>query len=124
MPEWPPVKAWTTKNPIKGNSHFVAINYGVSNEQSWVVLVSVIEPKICFRVNFEVLKDRAFWLPGWHDLKNIEKMDINFDNSSKENSYDFTNVCLHASNDSGLNIELLEKPVREWFPMQNPGDFI
>ena len=25
---WPPVKAWTSKFPIKGNIHFVAINYG------------------------------------------------------------------------------------------------
>ena len=62
---WPPNKAWTSKNKIKGQRHFVVINYGINQKQYWVNLVSVIDSNICFILNFNELRNKSLWTPGW-----------------------------------------------------------
>ncbi|AAP99825.1 MULTISPECIES: TIGR02450 family Trp-rich protein [Prochlorococcus] len=111
MIKWPPVKAWTSINPIQGERHFVAINYDVSNHNLWVNMVSVLDGKLYFRVTFEELNDNSMWLPGWKDLK------IKKDHKKTNVNHDLNNeACLHPSIDSGIAITSKRLNLRDWFP--------
>ena len=67
---WPPLKAWTSKFIIKGQIHFVAINYGGKFPERWVILMSVIDSSLVIKVSWSQFVDPSNWECGWED-KNL-----------------------------------------------------
>ncbi len=112
MINWPPNKAWTSKYKIKGQNHFVIINYGIREKSYWVNLVSVIDSNICFVINFDDLKNEEFWIAGWHDLKDKEGSDLI---ESKFFDKGYREGCLHPADDSGLSIGSNSSEKMPWF---------
>ena len=108
---WPPVKAWTSKVCIHRTLHFVAINYGGELHKKWVVLMSVIDSSIVFKISWSQLLDSSQWLPGWQDAENIDSYSSKSMNKSTVKISQFT--CL--SIDSGLTIPITEDAIRPWF---------
>ena len=117
MIKWPPNKAWTSINLINGQRHFVVINYGIDQNKYFVNLVSVIDSNICFILNFNELRNKSLWIPGWQDFeKDITNKEIDF-NSPNYCTKKYIKGCLHPSDDSGLNINSeSSKEFRTWFP--------
>ncbi len=113
MINWPPIKAWTSKFNIKGQYHFVVINYAVIDNSYLVNMVSVLDGEVCFGLNLSELNDKTLWIPGWID---IPKGDDHLINASICNQSSFSIGCLHPSNDSGLSIGSSSKEYRPWFP--------
>ncbi len=107
---WPPVKAWTSKLAIRGNIHFVAINYGGELINKWVVLMSVVDSCVVVKVAFSQLSDSSKWKPGWDEITNLESLKFINENTDVE-----TSNFLHPSADSGLTIPLTENSIRPWF---------
>ena len=106
---WPPVKAWTSKLLIKGNRHFVAINYGGKLKDRWVVLISVLDSSVVVKVYWSQLVDSSNWECGWNES--------NFSNDSKvfNNMEIMNNTYKHLSIDSGLTIPITQDSIRPWF---------
>ncbi len=105
---WPPLKAWTSKSPINGLSHFVAINYGGELMERWVVLTSVLDGSVSIRISWSDLQDSSKWIEGWEDNNSLEvfvPLEKQCDN----------NLCTHTSEDSGLSIPISKKKIRPWF---------
>ena len=116
MPEWPPIKAWTNVKMNKYHKYFVAIDYGVSHEDYWVNLVSLIDGRLCMNISFESLKDKSIWLPGWEDLGDLEvDFEPKTNTLNKKKSLDLKQ-SLHPSEDSGLTIPINAKILRPWYP--------
>ena len=107
---WPPLKAWTSKNKIEGQRHFVAINYGCELLERWVILMSVIDSKVVIKVAFSQLVDSSFWECGWND--NNSSYPSTLFNSKVEM---ITNNCAKPSFDSGLTIPITKNFIRPWF---------
>ena len=107
---WPPVKAWTSKLAIRGNIHFVAINYGCKSSNKWVVLMSVLDSSIVVKVDWTQLIDSSKWQPGWDEITNLESFKL-----VNENSDMLTPKFFHLSADSGLTIPITENHIRPWF---------
>jgi len=117
MENWPPIKAWTSKKKIKGQTHFVAINYGLRNEIYWVNMVAVVDGLVRIALTFDELRDRSLWIPGWQDSELEKGKEQILENSligKRQHSYE--NACLHPSNDSGLSIATSTDSARPWFP--------
>ena len=107
---WPPVKAWTSKNYINGQVHFVAINYGGELLKRWVVMMSVIDSTVIVKVPWSQLVDLSNWEAGWGE-KNYIKSSKLINNKSDVNIIKFS----HLSTDSGLTIPISENNIRPWF---------
>ena len=107
---WPPLKAWTSKVPIKGKLHFVAINYGNELLNKWVVLMSVLDSSVVVKVSWSQLVDSSKWESGW------DKVDYK-ESSKSFNSkiYVKTTNFSHPSNDSGLTVPITKNSIRPWF---------
>ncbi len=117
MQNWPPVKAWTNLKMSKYDKYFVAVNYGVSNNEYWVKLVSLIDGHVCFYISFESLKDTSVWSPGWEeDLGDLEVSCDPKKNGLTENKSGDDKCCLHPSDDSGLNFPINQIFLRPWYP--------
>ena len=107
---WPPVKAWTSKVKINDQVCFVAINYGGSSLNRWVLLMSVIDSNILVKVPWSELVDSSNWESGWGktNFLEINKVVVNKnDTKNTELSY--------ASIDSGLTIPISKNNIRPWF---------
>ena len=107
---WPPVKAWTSKVPINGQVHFVAINYGGDLLERWVVFMSVIDSTVVFKVSWSQLVESSDWENGWVERNFVESSELTIYKADIET----TNFC-HPSIDSGLTIPISEKTIRPWF---------
>ena len=107
---WPPVKAWTSKVYIKGQVHFVAINYGGELLKRWVVLMSVLDSNVVIKVPWSKLVDLSNWESGWDERNYIESSKL-FNNKSDLR----TTKLSHLSIDSGLTIPISKKTIRPWF---------
>ncbi len=118
MTSWPPIKAWTSKKQIKGQYHFVVINYGIRAKKHLVNLVSVVDSKICFVLNFDELSNNLLWLPGWQEIENEKTKDgIFFTHENNLNDTTYEKGSLHPSDDSGLSIGGSDSDkLRPWFP--------
>ena len=106
---WPPLKAWTSKKPIEGQRHFVAINYGGEPLERWVILMSVLDSEVVIKVVFPKLVDPSNWKCGWDENNYLDSSA--FSNSKVETR---TNNCLHPSVDSGLTIPITKNFIRPW----------
>ena len=106
---WPPLKAWTSKFPIDGKVHFVAINYGEELLNRWVILMSVLDANLVVKVSWSQLVDLSNWEPGWDERSYIESS--KFVNKCNLGTTDFS----HPSIDSGLTIPISEHAIRPWF---------
>ena len=116
MLEWPPVKAWTSLCPIEKSSYFVAINYGFLDDLYWVNMVSVLDGKVSFFIDFEALRDDGDWLPGWIDFDvEIEKDSQELKSAVLVNGF-LGKSCLHFSDDSGFSKSSNSEILRPWFP--------
>ena len=107
---WPPLKAWTSKLSIRGNIHFVAINYGGELSNKWVVLMSVLDSSVVVKVAWSQLIDSSQWETGWDEmtnLKSFKEMDV----KNNVRTPDFS----HPSWDSGLTIPIDGNSIRPWF---------
>ena len=112
---WPPSKAWTSKIPINGLNHFIAINYGGEGKTRWINLISVLDGNVRIRVPWNEIIDSSTWLNGWSEI--LDKNCIQSENKKKVNleiSGQEGYPCLHASLDSGLNIPTKTKLIRTW----------
>ncbi|WP_320664249.1 TIGR02450 family Trp-rich protein [Prochlorococcus sp. MIT 1223] len=108
--KWPPVKAWTSHYKIKERRYFVAINYGGKGKNRWVNMLSVLEGEVYIRVPWEELDDIKYWSPGWIDIEEKRNIDlIEIPVNSMDNS-----ICLHPSEDSGLQIPSQAQKLRSW----------
>ena len=107
---WPPVKAWTSKLCIEGQTHFVAINYGGKLLDRWVILMSVIDSSIVVKVCWSHLIDPSYWKSGWLE-DNYSKPSELFNKKSERR----TDISLELSNDSGLTIPITKDIIRPWF---------
>tara|TARA_Y100001968_G_scaffold120423_1_gene109675 strand:- start:719 stop:1057 length:339 start_codon:yes stop_codon:yes gene_type:complete len=107
---WPPLKAWTSKNIIEGQRHFVAINYGGEKLQRWVILMSVIDSAVVIKVVFSQLVDSSNWKHGWQ-----EKIYLDSSTSSNNKIEIRRNKCSKPSFDSGLTIPITKNFIRPWF---------
>ena len=108
--QWPPIKSWTSRSSRKGFRHFVAINYGGTGEKRWVLFVAVLDGKCRFLVKWRELNDSSQWISGWLKLSREEANPLSKDRAE----HDATQVCLHASQDSGLLIPSGEPKIRPW----------
>jgi len=107
---WPPLKAWTSKHYIDDQLYFVAINYGGSLIDRWVILMSVLDSSVVVKVSWSQLVDPSNWKCGWDEN--------NYSNSSKIVNSKFeirTTKCLELSDDSGLTIPITKNIIRPWF---------
>ena len=107
---WPPLKAWTSKNLIKGQRHFVAVKYGGELLERWVVLMSVLDSEVVIKVFSPQLVDPSIWECGWDENNYTDS--FAFNNSKVETR---TNKCSHPSFDSGLTIPITKNFIRPWF---------
>ena len=107
---WPPVKAWTSKLPIEGKLHFVAINYGSELLKKWVVLMSVIDSNLVVEVSWSQLLDSSKWESGWDEINYVEasKLVKNKSNLKIPNFF-------YPSIDSGLTLPIGKNTIRPWF---------
>ena len=105
---WPPLKAWTRKCPIRGKVHFVAINYSGKLLDRSVVLMSVLDSSIVIQVSWSELIDRSKWECGW-DGNNYTYSSEIVDNEIK------TISCIYPSSDSGLTMPVTTDFIRPWF---------
>ncbi len=112
MIKWPPNKAWTCTSKRNGFRHFVAINYGGEGIKRWVLMVSVLDGKVRFIVDWIELIDVSKWQSGWMQLSREEANSPMNAVSSEEIHKNQT--CLHPSIDSGLLAPLRESFVRPW----------
>jgi len=104
---WPPSKAWTSAYEICGLRHFVAINYGGDLTSRWVLLVSVLDGNVCLKVKWDEIKNTSKWKPGWLKLPLREGF--------RSDCYlPIKNICLHASDDSGLLAGTGLEEIRPW----------
>tara|TARA_Y100001968_G_C19065588_1_gene575831 strand:- start:58 stop:384 length:327 start_codon:yes stop_codon:yes gene_type:complete len=106
---WPPLKAWTSKESIRGERHFVAINYGGKLIDRWVILISVVDAGVAIKVPWSQLRDTSKWNCGW-DENNFSDSTKIIDDKSVINSC----ICIHPSQDSGLTIPISQKKIRSW----------
>ena len=113
---WPPSKAWTSVQAIKGFRHFVAINYGGKGIDRWVNLVSVLDGDVNLRVEWSTLKNKSIWSSGWKqiDLTKNEHSDINVLDQKQEQEL-LESSCFHLSSDSGFLDNNVESNVRSWW---------
>ena len=107
---WPPVKAWTSKFYIEGQTHFVAIKYGGKLLQRWVILMSVLDSSVVIKVPWSQLVDPSNWESGW-DENNHSNSSKALNNKCKIR----TTTCSDLSIDSGLTVPITEKNIRPWF---------
>ena len=107
---WPPVKAWTSKLPIDGQVHFVAINYGGESPKEWVVLMSVLDSSVVLKVSWSKLIDSSNWKSGWDEITHLEYSKLD-NNISKFTTTDFSCPSL----DSGLTMPIDKNAIRPWF---------
>ena len=107
---WPPVKAWTSKEYINGQVHFVAINYGGEFLNRWVVMMSVIDSAVVLKVPWSKLCDFSYWEVGWNERNYIESSKL-----ANNISNVVTTDLSHPSIDSGLTIPISENTIRPWF---------
>ena len=107
---WPPVKAWTSKVPIDGQVHFVAINYGGERLKRWVILMSVLDSSVVVKASFSKLVDLSIWESGWDEI-NYEESSKLVNNKVDAKTTDFS----YPSIDSGLTIPISENTIRPWF---------
>tara|TARA_B100000214_G_C23679230_1_gene495579 strand:- start:8 stop:334 length:327 start_codon:yes stop_codon:yes gene_type:complete len=106
---WPPVKAWTSILEIDRKRHFVAINYGGDLDKKWIILMSVIDSSLIVNISWSQLAYSSQWLPGWHDVKNL-------DSSKLVSATNFKTIDVaYPSIDSGLTIPITLDNVRPWF---------
>ncbi len=106
---WPPNKAWTSIDPILGQRHFVAINYGGDGIDRWVNLVSVLDGKVRLRVLWKELNIISRWKSGWLNFSKARDL------SKFQNDLITDECCLHPSEDSGLLPSANVPPKRPWF---------
>ena len=107
---WPPVKAWTSKFYIDGHVYFVAINYGGTGKEKWVILMSVLDSSVVVKVMWSILVDPSYWECGWN-----EHVYLNSSNAHN-NKYEIgTSNCTHPSTDSGLTVPITKNIIRPWF---------
>tara|TARA_Y100001968_G_scaffold269099_1_gene259734 strand:+ start:759 stop:1097 length:339 start_codon:yes stop_codon:yes gene_type:complete len=107
---WPPIKAWTSKIPICGKRHFVAINYGGKSSDRWVILISVLDASLCLKIAWSQLLDPSIWECGWE-----ENCQSNLSESYNQKSGIITNDYIEPSLDSGLTIPITKNIIRPWF---------
>tara|TARA_Y100001968_G_scaffold320357_1_gene353171 strand:+ start:899 stop:1237 length:339 start_codon:yes stop_codon:yes gene_type:complete len=107
---WPPFKAWTSKFKIKGEKHFVAINYGGELLDRWVILISVVDTNLAIKVSWKQLCDQEMWVCGWVENSTSHLSEF----SDMEIYLKFTN-SIYPSLDSGLSIPISTKNIRPWF---------
>ena len=107
---WPPVKAWTSKEYINGQVHFVAINYGGELLKRWVILMSILDSTVVIKVSWSQLVDLSIWETGWDERKYIGSSKI-VNNKRDVNTIDFSNPSI----DSGLTIPISGNAIRPWF---------
>ena len=112
--QWPPVKAWTSKIAINGRWHFVAINYGGSGNSRWVNLVSVLDGNVCIKVLWPEINNNLKWSVGWLEVTEeiSEKIGSNLNSPNKLDIS--SRACLHPSFDSGFDIPIKSKSIRDW----------
>ena len=106
---WPPVKAWTSKFSVKGEFHFVAINYGGELQKKWIILMSVIDSSVVVKVSWSQLIDSSYWECGWNE-RNCPKNFKDINTIEK-----ITDANTHLSIDSGLTIPITKDSIRPWF---------
>ena len=107
---WPPVKAWTSKNNINGQLHFVAINYGGELLKRWVLLMSVLDSNVVVKVPWSQLVDLSKWEAGWNEINH--RVSAILENNKSDVK---TTKLSHPSIDSGLTIPISKKTIRPWF---------
>ena len=107
---WPPVKAWTSKISIKGQIHFVAINYGGRLSDRWVVLMSVLDSSVLVKVSWLKLVDSSNWVSGWDENNHSD-----FSELANNKIQIRKTSCNYLSSDSGLTIPITENIIRPWF---------
>ena len=65
---------WTSKNPIKGLSHFVLVNEIKKRDKVIVSLVSVIDVEINLKIPYEELLNSSNWVMGWTNLPKFQSI--------------------------------------------------
>ena len=105
---WPPLKAWTRKECIDGQVHFVAINYGGELQDRWVILMSVLDSRVVVKVSWPQLVDLSIWEAGWDERNYLELSKL-----TNNESVEKTTGSSHPSADSGLTIPISEISITE-----------
>jgi len=107
---WPPVKAWSSKTPINGYTHFVAINYGGKLLKRWVILMSVLDSSVVVKVAWAKIIDSSHWECGWNEINYLHSYEL------INNSFEIKNNTIsNLSIDSGLTIPINTDSMRPWF---------
>ena len=113
--KWPPIKSWTSRRPINGYRHFVAINYGGIGPERWINMVSVLDGRVRLKVSWSEVNSHKIWLEGWGEK---ESNTGDFSNHSLESESSATKLnqvaCLHPSEDSGLSLPVSKRTLRTW----------
>ena len=107
---WPPLKAWTSKENNKCQRHFVAINYGGKHLERWVLLMSVLDSSVVIKVSWSQLVDPSNWECGWDENNQSDSSKL-VDSKSEIGTTNFS----YPSIDSGLTIPITKNTVRPWF---------
>ena len=107
---WPPIKAWTSNKYIKGQRHFVAINYGGKVPERWVVLISVLDSDLVIRIPWSQLVETSNWECGWDENYYLDPSEL-LNSKRKERMKKFS----HPSDDAGLIIPITKNFIRPWF---------
>ena len=107
---WPPVKAWTSNKYIQDQHHFVAINYGGNQLDRWVIMMSILDSSLVFKVSWSELVDPSNWECGWNEINDSTSSKLVNSKYKKR-----TTNCNYPSFDSGLTIPITKNIIRPWF---------
>ena len=107
---WPPLKAWTSKENNKCQRHFVAINYGGKHLERWVLLMSVLDSSVVIKVSWSQLVDPSNWECGWDENNQSDSSKL-VDSKCEIRTTNFS----YPSIDSGLTIPITKNFIRPWF---------
>ena len=89
---------WTSNKTIKGLRHFVLVNKTKEKGQFFVLMVSVIDCEINFKISYKELLNSGNWEKGWLNLPKTESITDDYDRFKSLNKKEGTNKVFLTDN--------------------------
>ena len=65
---------WTSNKPIDGLRHFILVNETKKKENTFFLMVSVLDSEISLKITYEELVNSGNWYKGWINLPKVESI--------------------------------------------------
>ena len=94
---------WTSKQPINGLRHFVLLNMTEEKEKKILLMVSVVDCDINFKITYEDLLNSGNWYLGWINLPKLESITEEYSNFKSRKKVEYIHE-IFVNDDSLFNI--------------------